>query len=355
MSGRKASYAGTVGGLVTLGCLLAAASAHAAATSSDEAAIKAKFGCTDRNVLCVNSCDGSIIAKTDGATASFRVSQNTTIIVKVAGFCRDDGATYTPNVAYHGDASSVLKVPPPPPKADQLAVRQAVDPISLGSMSIVIAGQSTDRVAVVTVARTPAALHQLPVDISSGHGPVDWGIALASYTIDHGRYYLDFGVGLALVPQGKQTIAAVPYRGDSNDLRLSTETSTPTTPIFAAFVYPFGHLRDGQAPWQDRGSFWRDLIVLEVATELSRENLLRSIYLGAGIEPVSGLNIVAGGAFVPVTVYRAGAQDGLLVQNASAVDTLTRQTNVVRFFVAISASTEIFNSAKTAFDGVASP
>jgi hypothetical protein len=95
------------------------------------------------------------------------------------------------------------------------------------------------------------------------------------------------------------------------------------------------------------------VLVIQVGSELSRQNLLRSVYAGAGLEVVSGMNVVLGGALVPATTYRSGAQAGMLVQNSSDVAGLTRQINVVRWYLAFSVSTEIFNLAKTAYASVA--
>jgi len=338
-----------------------AATVKGATTAQTLEQIKALYGCSsDQHVLCINSCDGSILAQHDGATASFVVPQNTTLLIKLVGLCVDIGSTYTPNVTYYSDPSSVLKTPDTgrspasvPSSASLVAAGvtgTSPTPTMSGTLSLLI--DSTEHFAHVTVTRQNPTKTK-PVDPSGTETGVDWGLALADYTIQHGRYYLDFGVGVAIVAQGTQTISAIPYRGDSTNLRLSTETSSPPTPLFTAFVYPFGHLRDAQQAWQD--GYWGlpSLLVLEVGTELSRQNLLRSIYLGAGIEPVTGVNVVVGEAFVPVTVYQAGARDGLLVQSAADVPSLTRSVSVWRFFFAISVSTQLYDSIKSAYNGVA--
>jgi hypothetical protein len=319
--------------------------------------LKDLYHCTERGVLCVDSCTGDIFAKHDGETATFYADQGTLLRVQVVGYCHDNPntTTFTANVTYRPNIDSATKTVPPLAPGGVRASNEG-QPAAVSSLdtTIALAGQSSDHIAEITVTRqTTPSSDAAPIAVPGAQTAQTryWRTAHASYILNHGRYYVDFGAGLAIVAKGTRTVAAVPYRGDANDLRLATETSTPLTPLFSAFVYPLGHRRDSLSPFFSGPlpDSLRDLWVIHLGTELTRENLLRSVYLGTGLEVVSGVNFVIGGAFVPVTTYRSGAAPGMIVQSASDVGGVTRQVEVFRFYAAVSVSTEIFNSARTAY------
>jgi hypothetical protein len=321
-------------------------SAGGCAKKDAQCHLKNDFHCKDDDVLCIDSCNGNILDTHDNKPSYADVG--TILTVVVVGLCNDPGAAFTSSVTNRPNLSSLVKtVAPPPPSPLLQQARMAFDgsATQVFASTVTLSGQSTDHIADVIVVRTPPTPAPAPV---IGQPPVVWTVAHAVYVLRHGSYYIDFGVGAAVVRKGAQTVGASPYRGNADDLRLSTDVSTPTTALFSAFLYPGGHRKDSLSPWGD-GSWWRDLIVIQVATELSRANFLRSVYAGVGVEPVSGVNFVIGEAFVPETVYRAGAQAGMAIQSNADVAGVTRNVQVFRPYVAISISTEVFNSAKSAY------
>lgn len=316
--------------------------------------LKTHFNCTDRAVLCIDSCNGEILARYDGASARFTgVDQGSTIRVRIVGYCQDDNAKYLAQASYRSNPSSLFKSQPPTTLVDASSVPAGTKPKSqsLFDVPVTLAGERTDYFADVVVTRV-ATTNPKPLDGMEAFATriTSWTEARAEYIINHGRYYIDFGVGMAVTFKGRQTIDSEEYRGDKNDVRLATEMSSPLTPLFSAFIYPGGHVRDRLSPFGfGCGEFLRNAFVIQAATELSRQNLLKSVYVGAGLELVSGVNFVMGAAFVPVTVYRTGARPGLAVDSDVELAKLTREVGVWRAYMALSISTEIFTATKSAF------
>lgn len=344
----------------SLGTLLISvwlAGAARAAAPDPNQDIKDKQYCSAPGVLCVDVCSGNVLGKQDGPTATSKIERGGRVQVKLVGHCNESATTFAVSVAYYANLDTLNKsattaAPGAMQTADlSPATWDAGTRTFFRGVSFVLGGQPTDAMAEVIIERKGAAAAPVPPPLITG---INWGMAHADYMLQDGRYYLDFGVGLAIVRKGAQQVVAAPYRGNQDDLRLSTENSTPANPLFCGFIYPFGRKRNILSSFGDGGwSGVGDLIVIQVGTELSRQNLLRSVYLGGGLELVSGMNLVFGAALVPVTDYRSGARAGMLVQDVSEAASVTRQVNVIRWYLALSASTEVFNLAKAAYASAA--
>jgi len=355
----------------------AQALAGATATNDPNESVKKLYSCTASDVLCVDSCNGDILARYDGPTASFHADQGQTIRVRVVGHCYDSKSVqFSVSVNYRSSLSSITKNSTPAPATSSAmgvmgapmadnggpgapamaalsikAANNAATYVAFDS-TVSLGGTSSDQIAEVSVTRSGAT--DAPTSTNTSVESHSWSTAVADYFLRHGRYYIDFGVGGAIVPLGAQTISGTPYRGNPNDLRLTTDTSTPFTPLFSAVVFPAGHPRDALTVFDARSL--RDVLgffSLHVATELSRDTFLSTVYLGGGFDLVSGVTLSMGGAFVSITDYQAGAGPGLELPSSSSLSAMTRQATVWRPYFALSVSTEIYNSAKAAYTSVA--
>lgn len=347
-----------LGLLIWLITFVVCSTAHA---QDPYAAIKKKYRCSERNVLCIDACTGDILASATVANALFmNTDADARIQVRVVGDCADVNVVYESSITYRQIRDTLTK------QAASVAAASNAATTKSQTASFIIALQGDDSAFAADVevkrAPVPAAAGGAPAALAAparAAGSVlpvtNWTVAHAVFRLIHGRYYIDFGVGAAVALKRERTIAAAPYRGDAHDLRLTTETSTPITPVFSAFIYPFGHRRGTFSPFDSWGAhILSDMFVIQLATELSREDFLRTAYVGAGIEPVSGLNFVMGAAFVPISVYRSGARAGNSVVELRDLNDLRREVHAFRFYFAFSASTELLNAAKSAYTQVTS-
>ncbi len=131
--------------------------------------------------------------------------------------------------------------------------------------------------------------------------------ASLAFNVDHGKFYYDVGVLLAVVPKGKRTISS------SLDGRLATSEQTAQRTLVHLSVWPFGHRRGvmgplaGHADWKRRLA---DALHISVGLKGALDLADQEILLGLGLETVTGFSLEAGYAIMKGDSFLPGYGNG---------------------------------------------
>jgi hypothetical protein len=168
--------------------------------------------------------------------------------------------------------------------------------------------------------------------------------------VNRGRYFVDAGIMVAAVHQGKRTYYETtdPSSGE-HSIGLERDTKVSTVVMIEAF--PFGGRRRSSVFFFDdpnRVLRWFNLVGIQAGTNLAAPT--REWYFGGVIAPISGIGIGAGLALVPGQYLEEGTS-----RQAAAIapgqSLQTRELTMARFYFSVSASLEILSSARTATSG----
>lgn len=151
---------------------------------------------------------------------------------------------------------------------------------------------------------------------TSGQDPVNWTDFMpqpaqlrtsVDFFVDHGYYYYDVGVMLAAAPRGDRKISS------SSEGRLATTEKTAQRTLVQLSVWPWGHRRGVSSPWSGGPTTKRsfaDMMHFSLGLKGTLDASDQEIFLGAGLELVTGFSIQGGYAFINGQGLRPGYFNG---------------------------------------------
>ncbi len=164
--------------------------------------------------------------------------------------------------------------------------------------------------------------------------------------VAHGKYYVDIGVLIPIVPDGRREIVQTLIPGTGGERRLSVREDWQVEAAVALNVFPCGRRRALWSAFQQiSGDTVCDLFGLQVGVDLDFKNAFQRIYAGVTLEPVAGLGAGFGVAIVRGQFLPPGYADGMVIPRG---ETFTPQTEyMVRPYIGITLSTDILTSLST--------
>lgn len=164
--------------------------------------------------------------------------------------------------------------------------------------------------------------------------------------VAHGKYYVDIGVLIPIVPDGRREIVQTLIPGTGGERRLSVREDWQVEAAVALNVFPCGRRRALWSAFQQiSGDTLCDLFGLQVGVDLDFKNAFQRIYAGVTLEPVAGLGAGFGVAIVRGQFLPPGYADGMVIPRG---ETFTPQTEyMVRPYIGITLSTDILTSLST--------
>ncbi len=128
-----------------------------------------------------------------------------------------------------------------------------------------------------------------------------------AFNVDHGKFYYDVGMLLAVVPKGKRSIS------NSSDGRLATSEQTAQRTLVHLSVWPWGHRRGVMGPLAGRAEWQRrllDALHISVGLKGALDLADQEILLGLGLETVTGFSLEAGYAIMKGDSFLPGYGNG---------------------------------------------
>jgi hypothetical protein len=170
--------------------------------------------------------------------------------------------------------------------------------------------------------------------------------ALVYANIDHGKYYWDLGVLFAVVPMGQRTVTTPQVPGISGSQIISVDERGATLTGIALNVYPLGHRREAYSFLEDRPRFfWRgfgDAFGMQLAFNPDLTNATSTLFGGVLFEPITGLSLNVGAAFLQGDFLKAGYSPGM-APPANRSDYVVTST-MLRFYFGVTLGYELIHT-----------
>jgi hypothetical protein len=235
--------------------------------------------------------------------------------------------------------------------------------VSFGDCVIKVPTGLSNRQIVVDVKDTPVDCAEQPTNASCPAAPPegdaeppdatpppasDAGRAtrdtLVYVDIDHGKYYWDVGLVLAVVPEGQRSVTTGPAPGlpGTNLIVLDERASTLTA--IGVNVYPWGHRRQAYSFLED-GPRLGDLLGLQLAFNTDLKQLTSTLFGGIVVEPVTGLSLNAGVVVLDGDFLKGGYAVGMAAP-ADRSDYVST-TPMMRFYFGATVGYELFHTTVT--------
>jgi hypothetical protein len=171
-------------------------------------------------------------------------------------------------------------------------------------------------------------------------------------TIDHGRYFLQFGLGVPFVINGDRKVTTAPFPGTGERFSVIQQDVYVNAALMLNF-FPFGGRRNGQVWFCTNGCRWGDALGFQFGTELDTRNPFEQWYLGAVFEPITGMSVNGGLALVKGQFLSNKAEEGSVITGTGDPETITEF--MPRPYVGLTLTTDILQTlseARTRLNGL---
>lgn len=166
--------------------------------------------------------------------------------------------------------------------------------------------------------------------------------------VDHGKYYLDIGLLVPMVPWGKREIVQTTVPGSGGEKRLSLREDYQVSAAVALNIYPLGRRRGLWSAFQQPSwcATLSDLFGLQVGFDIDFKNAFQRIYAGVVVTPIAGLSGSFGVALLQGEFFPPGYGEGTIVPKGETFE--ANKIYMARPYIGITLSTDILTALSTA-------